>query len=493
MKLRDAIKNCFILNEPSSDTILQKDISTIVQDTRKVEKDCLFICIQGETFDGHDFVEEVIEAGAVAVVVEKIPENNTIPYILVKDTKKAMAQIASTFYDHPSQKLKIVGVTGTNGKTTITHLIDQIVEYCGDKSGLIGTMYNKVNKTILPTVNTTPDSMTIQRLYTDMIQQEVAVCSIEVSSHSLYLGRVWGTDFDIAVFTNLTQDHLDFHGSMDDYFLAKSLLFSQLGNTYGGNNKKTAIINCDDEHGEKLISLTAANVLTYGCKGTGEIQAKDISISPEGTTFTLKVLDKEFLVQTALIGDFNVYNLLAAVSACYAAGYPLEKILEAITALKGVKGRFELVPSKKDVTAIIDYAHTPDGLKNVLETIQKFSANKIYCVVGCGGDRDKTKRPIMADVAMKYADVSIFTSDNPRTENPEMILRDMTGHLEQDSYYMEVDRRKAIEKATKLAAPGDIILVAGKGHEDYQIIGKEKHHFDDAEVLTESAIKFKNS
>lgn len=491
MKLRDVIKNCFVLNELSSYNILQKNISTIVQDTRKVEKDCLFICIQGETFDGHDFVREVVEAGALAVVVEKIPENKNIPYILVKDTRKAMAQIASTFYGHPSQKMNIIGVTGTNGKTTITHLIDQIVEYCGEKSGIIGTMYNKVGKDIFPTVNTTPDSMTLQKLFHDMKNQEVAVCSVEVSSHSLYLGRVWGTDFDIAVFTNLTQDHLDFHGTMENYFFAKSLLFSQLGNTYGENDKKTAVINIDDEYGVKLIPVTAANVLTYGCKGQGEIQAKDVSVSSAGTTFTLKVLEEEFLIQTTLIGDFNVYNLLAAISASYVAGYPLEKIIEAVALLKGVKGRFELVPSKKGVTAIVDYAHTPDGLKNVLETIHKFSTNKIYCVVGCGGDRDKTKRPIMADMAMKYADVSMFTSDNPRTEDPEAILQDMTGHLEKGSYYLESDRRAAIERVTNLAEPGDIILVAGKGHEDYQIIGKEKHHFDDAEVLAESAMKFK--
>lgn len=485
MQLKEILENCLII-EISDKNILNLTIKSLSQNTQHVGENSLFICNKGYSFDSHDYVNEVVHDGALAVVVERIPDGIDVPYILVKDTQKAMAQIATTFLNHPSSQLKMIGVTGTNGKTTITHIIDYLIETCDDKSGVIGTMYNKIDQEIVPTVNTTPDSLTLQSILHEMHQADVDVCTMEVSSHGLQLGRSWGVDFDVAVFTNLTQDHLDFHKTMDDYFLAKSLLFSQLGNSYNSSKNKIAVINYDDPYGRKLIPLTAANVLTYGCKGFADVQAKDIKITPAGMTFTLKVFKEEWSVSTKLIGGFNVYNLLAAVTAVYSLGYPLEKIVKAIGGIEGVKGRFEVIPSKKGVTAIVDYAHTPDGLKNVLETANQFAENKVFCVVGSGGDRDKAKRPIMADIALEHADVAIFTSDNPRTEDPDEILKDMVSHLDQDSFILEVDRKKAIYRAVKLADEGDIILVAGKGHENYQIIGKTKHHFDDAEILQEA-------
>lgn len=482
MKVKELIKNCLVVEEISEASFLENEVTAISNDTREVQAGTLFVCIKGASFDSHDKVEEIIAKGAAAVIVERKPKNEQLPYILVKDTQKALAQIGNSFYKDPSEKLKLVGITGTNGKTTTTHLIHSIVEFCGQKAGIIGTMYNQIHEQKIPTVNTTPDNLTLQKLFAEMNEEEVAVCGMEVSSHGLQLGRTWGIDFDVAVFTNLTQDHLDFHPTMDDYFLAKSLLFTKLGNMYP-TRPKTAIINYDDPYGEKLMPLVTANVLSYGCKGKGDIQATNIQITPRGTSFTLQVFDKEYPLTTALIGDFNVYNILAAAASCYALGFAMDSIIEALESVKGVKGRFEVIPSKAGVTAIVDYAHTPDALANVLQTVKKFVKGKTICVVGCGGDRDRKKRPIMADIAMDNADISVFTSDNPRTEDPEQILKDMTDHLKGDSFIVEIDREKAIHQALAIAEEEDVIVVAGKGHENYQIIGKEKIHFDDGEVL----------
>lgn len=483
MNVKKVIENCLVLGKGTDTSFLEAEISAISTDTRDVQSGTLFVCIKGLSFDSHDKVEEIVAQGAIAVIVERKPENEDLPYILVKSTQKALAQVTNVFYDNPSEKLKLIGVTGTNGKTTTTHLIHAIVETCGKKAGMIGTMYNQIHEQKIPTSNTTPDSLTLQKLFAEMNEEGVAVCGMEVSSHGLQLGRTWGIDFDVAVFTNLTQDHLDFHPTVEDYFLAKSLLFTKLGNSYHSAAPKMAVINCDDLHGEKLIPLVTANVLTYGCKGKGDIQATDIQITPKGTKFTLKVFEAEYSLTTALIGDFNVYNILAAATACYALGFDMHQIIAAIEEVKGVKGRFEVIPSKKGVTAIVDYAHTPDALENVLHTVQKFVKGKIICVVGCGGDRDRKKRPIMADISIANADISVFTSDNPRTEDPQQILNDMTSHLVPDSYILEIDRAKAIHQALDIAEEHDVVVVAGKGHENYQIIGKEKTHFDDGEVL----------
>lgn len=481
MKLNNVLKYCFLL-EPA-DNLYDKEITAITQDTRQVTEGSLFIAIRGAAFDGHTMCQTAVEKGAVAVVVEQRPGDSTIPYILVPDTKKALAEIANAFYDNPSDQLKVVGVTGTNGKTTITHLIDQIANYLALKTAIIGTMYNKIDQQIFPTINTTPDSITIQKLFKKMNEAKVDVAALEVSSHGLVQGRTWGIHFDVAVFTNLTQDHLDFHGSMEEYFLAKSLLFSQLGNTYTRKNK-LAVINCDDPYGRKMSQLTSMNVLTYGCDG-GDLQASEIGIDSMGTTFTLSFQGMSYKLQTKLIGEFNIYNLLAAIGVCIGLGYNFEDVLDAIPTIKPVKGRFQLVPNAKKVAAIVDYAHTPDGLENVLETAQQIATKKLYCVVGCGGDRDKTKRPIMAEIALKYAEEVVFTSDNPRTEDPQKIVEEMVVGTKADNYLIELDRKKAIQLALDLAEEGDIVLVAGKGHETYQIIGEETIHFDDSEVISD--------
>lgn len=482
MKLSNLLHNVLVRQQNATLDPNQVEITTITQDTRKITPGSLFICIKGENFDGHQFIDEALKLGASAIVTEIIPTDSTVPFIYVGDSNKAMAHIANNFYHNPTEELTVYGITGTNGKTTLTHLIDAITREAGHKTGLIGTMYNKILDEEIPTVNTTPDTITLQNLFADMRDREVSHCAMEVSSHGLYQGRTWGIDFDVVVFTNLTQDHLEYHKTIEDYFLAKSLLFTQLGNTYT-NKPKTAIINIDDTYGQKLLPLTPHNIYTYGCHGRGDIQAQDIQIHSNGTRFTLNLLGKTYPVNTQLIGDFNVYNLLAAFGACYASGIKPELILSAIEKIKGVKGRFEIVPTPNDVTCIVDYAHTPDGLQNVLETINKFATKKIFCVVGCGGNRDTTKRPLMAKIAVDYATDVIFTSDNPRKEDPEKILADMVVSLNKEDYLLEVDRKKAINQALELAQPGDIVLVAGKGHENYQIIGTTKSHFDDKEVI----------
>lgn len=490
MKLKDLLDYCLLVEPMTDEGCLEIDIKSITQDTRQVTEGSLFVAIKGATFDGHQLVEEAMAQGAAAVVVERRPSDTTLPYILVPDTKKALAEIANAFYHNPSSQLQVVGVTGTNGKTTITHLVEQIANHLDRKTGIIGTMYNKIDQKRLPTINTTPDSITIQKLFHDMIQAGVEVAALEVSSHGLAQGRTWGIDFDIAVFTNFTQDHLDFHGSMAEYYLAKSLLFSQLGNTYTGKHK-LAVINRDDVYGRKIGELTSMNVVTYGCQGEGDIQARDIGIQGTGTHFTLDYHGQCYDIQTKLIGEFNVYNLLAAIGVAVGLGYELERVVASIPSLEPVAGRFQLVPNQKQVTAIVDYAHTPDGLENVLETAQKIATKDIFCVVGCGGDRDTTKRSLMGNIALKYATTVIFTSDNPRSENPLSIVADMVADttLSADDYLVEVDRKAAIELALNMAQEGDLVLVAGKGHETYQIIGETTTHFDDSEIIKDYQIK----
>lgn len=461
-------------------------ISSIEQDTRKVTAGTCFVCIKGTCFDGHSFVQQAIDQGAVLIVSEQ-PVASEVPVLIVSNTKKALAQLSSLFYQNPSKKLGMIGVTGTNGKTTITHLVAEILSNLGAATGIIGTMYAKYKETEIPTVNTTPDALTLQSILAEMETHRVQNCAMEVSSHGLVQGRVWGVDFDTAVFTNLSQDHLEYHHTMEEYFYAKSLLFSQLGNTYDEN--KRAVINIDDPYGEKLLQLTAQNVLTYGCSKQAMMRADNIKVSHEGTKFDLCFAGNSYPVSMKMIGDFNVYNALAAIGACYCQGYSIAAIISELSKITGVKGRFELVPNNKEVTVIVDYAHTPDGLLNVLQTAQKFAEGKIFCVVGCGGDRDPSKRSVMADIAIDYSDVPIFTSDNPRTEEPETILDEMTAHLSQEQYQRFVDRKKAIEAALEQASGKDVVLIAGKGHENYQIIGTTKHHFDDVEVVKEYFMK----
>lgn len=476
------------------DTLLIKDVNGSIEipindiqiDSRKIKKGDLFIALSGHTVDGHDFINKAIENGAVAILAEKehiVPEH--ITYIRVSDTRRAMAYVSSVFFNYPSSHLNLIGITGTNGKTTTTNLINAIFQEAGLVTGLIGTIHNKIGDIIEEAVNTTPESLELQRLLYRMKNKNVSHVIMEVSSHALVQGRVRGCDFNAAIFSNLTQDHLDYHHTMDEYKQAKSLLFSQLGNNVNG--RKFSILNNDDEVSKYYNSVSTAEVVSYGIKNISDFQAVNLSIGPNGSSFDLISPLGKYRVESKLIGKFNIYNLLSAIAVSFTQGIPMDVILTAIKKVEGVNGRFEPIFLGQNFTTIIDFAHTPDSLENVLSTITNFSNNSgsIYTLIGCGGDRDKTKRPIMASIAEKYSDFVILTSDNPRHESPEAILDDMEKGITGSNYKRFVDRKDAIEFVINHASENDIILIAGKGHENYQIIGDTKHHFSDKEIASE--------
>jgi len=462
------------------------EIQDIVQDNRKVSSGSLFICIEGLTVDGHQFAEDAANKGAAAILAEK-PLNVNIPVILVPSTKRAMAILADFFYGQPTKKMRLVGITGTNGKTTTSHLIEQIFRDAGEKTGLIGTMYMKIADNVLDTKNTTPDSLTLQNTFKQMLDEGVSTAVMEVSSHALDQGRVFGCDYDVAVFTNITQDHLDYHHTMEAYLRAKSLLFAQLGNAYNYEHPKFAVLNMDDSGSKQIQKETAAHIVTYGIDNqSAQFTAKDIEMNSKGTSFTLISPEGETRIHLQLIGKFSIYNILAAISVGYVLNIPLDSIIQSVEKVKGVSGRFELVHAGQDFPIIVDYAHTPDSLENVLKTVQQFAKKRIFVVVGCGGDRDRTKRPIMAQIACQYATDPIFTSDNPRSENPAAIIKEMEEGVEGLSYVKFVDRKEAIQYAIQNASEGDVVLIAGKGHETYQIIGDKINDFDDRVVASEA-------
>ena len=478
MKLQDLIKH---IHNASITNNSNPTITSIEMDSRKVTPGCLFICIKGFTVDGHDFVAKAIDNGAVAILSEK-ELNVSVPVVKVNDTKRAMAILADTFYQQPSHKLHLIGVTGTNGKTTITHLIESVFQKHNVNTGMIGTINMKINGRTYPTSNTTPEIIVLQQMFHKMLEEDVKAVVMEVSSHALDLGRVRGCDFDVAVFTNLTQDHLDYHSSMEEYKFAKGMLFSSLGNSYNISKPKFAILNVDDPASALYKKLTAGEVVTYGIDNPSDYYAKNIQMTPKGTTFELCYQGETKVVQIKLVGKFSVYNVLACIAACHVSNIPMDTILEAMEEITGVSGRYELVDEGQDFSVIVDYAHTPDSLENVLNTSNQLVEGKLFCLIGCGGDRDRTKRPLMAQAAVKYSDIPIFTSDNPRTEDPEQIFADMEKGVEGEEYTVIKDRKEAIEYAINKANRGDVIIIAGKGHETYQQIGKETFPFDDREV-----------
>lgn len=482
MKLTDLLN---ALTYYRKDDASNPEVKSIEMDSRKVTDGALFVCLKGHKFDGHLFVDEVVEKGAVALIAER-PVKADVPVVYVSDSRRALAILSDAFYGQPSHELNLFGVTGTNGKTTVTQLIQHIHNEAGISSGVIGTIGIQFNNETIEVHNTTPESLDLQRAFRLMVDDGVKACAMEVSSHALHQGRVRGLDFNIGVFTNLTQDHLDYHHTMADYLQAKSLLFSQLGNTYSKDSLKLAVINQDDPAAETLKRMTSAQVLTYGLARDADFRARHITITGRGTGFEWVTNEGVFPVQMKLIGKFSVYNVLAAGLACYASGIPMETIIKAVENMEGVPGRFEPVIGGQSFTVIVDYAHTPDSLENALKAIQAFSEGRIITVVGCGGDRDRKKRPIMARTSLKYSDRSIFTSDNPRTEDPEAILQEMQEGLQTDDYQVIVDRRQAIREAIQQAGEQDVILIAGKGHETYQIIGTEIFDFDDRLVALEA-------
>jgi UDP-N-acetylmuramoyl-L-alanyl-D-glutamate--2,6-diaminopimelate ligase len=461
------------------------EITSIENDNRRVTPGSLFICIKGYTVDGHDFAGSAVKNGAAAVLAEReLPVN--VPVIVVKDTVRAMAVLADAFFGQPSQKLHMVGITGTNGKTTTSHIIEQIFKDAGQKTGLIGTMYTKIGEQIFEVKNTTPESLTLQKTFKRMVDEQVESAVMEVSSHALVYGRVHGTDYNVAVFTNLTQDHLDYHKTMEEYRKAKGLLFSQLGNAFNHDKPKFAVLNADDPASDEFAMLTTAHILTYGIENHADLQAINIAMTASGTSFDLVSPFGVKKVNIQLIGKFSIYNVLASIGAAVVSGLSLDDIIASVEGVKGVSGRFEVVDAGQDFSVIVDYAHTPDSLENVLKTIQQFAQKRVFCVVGCGGDRDRTKRPLMAKIACEYSTDAIFTSDNPRSEDPAEIIKDMEEGVKGEVYTSIIDRKEAIQHAVKNAKSGDVILIAGKGHETYQQIGDRTFDFDDRIVAREA-------
>ena len=478
MKLNELLT---YLHDNLSVSTANPTISSIEMDSREVKPGSLFICINGYTVDGHDYAQKAVENGAVAILAER-ELDVTVPVVLVKDTKRAMAVLADIFHGQPTHSMHLIGVTGTNGKTTTTHIIESILNEANKKTGLIGTMYMKIGDLQREVKNTTPESLTLQKTFSDMKDAEVTHAVMEVSSHALHLGRIHGCDFNVAVFTNLTQDHLDYHKTMEAYKYAKGLLFAQLGNRFDHNRIKYAVLNEDEEASEDFKKMTSAKIVTYGIDRNADIMAKDVRMTSKGTTFQLITPVGTRSVTIQMVGKFSVYNVLAAVAATISSSIELDVIVKAIETIEGVRGRFELVDGGQDFTLIVDYAHTPDSLENVLHTIKQFAEGKIYCIIGCGGDRDKTKRPLMAKIAVENSDEPIFTSDNPRSEDPRRILEDMEKGVDGQYYTSIINREEAISYAIMNAKKGDVILIAGKGHETYQQIGNETFDFDDREI-----------
>jgi UDP-N-acetylmuramoyl-L-alanyl-D-glutamate--2,6-diaminopimelate ligase len=465
------------------------DIHRIQYDSRKVERGDCFVALRGVGTDGHKFVEAAMEQGAKVVVLEQdatLPDSyfmhSHVVKVVVPDSRKALALISANYFSLPSRQLTMVGVTGTNGKTTTTHLVKSILEAGGQRVGLIGTIEYKIGDEVIPASHTTPESLELNGMLAQMLKSGCQFVSMEVSSHALHQSRVYGIDYDVAVFTNLTQDHLDYHGTMDEYFKAKKILFDSL------SEDAVAVTNCDDEWGMKIVSTTKGRTISYGVSEKADVRATDIRLSMDGTTFKVRSANKEYSVSSPLVGRFNVYNILSAYSTGIALGYEHEKIALGISNVKNVRGRFECISSPKGWTAIIDYAHTPDALEKCLRTIHdvlpRENRGRIITVFGAGGDRDRTKRPLMGKIAGNLSDIAIVTSDNPRTEDPQQIINEIvTGIPREAVVSLEVDRRTAIHSALRQARAGDIVLIAGKGHEDYQVIGKEKRHFSDREVV----------
>lgn len=448
-------------------------------DSRKIKQGDVFIALEGSIVDGHTFISKAIENGAKTVLVEKdVDKVEGINYFLVDGLREKMGIIASNFYGYPQNQLKIVGVTGTNGKTTTTYILESIL---GEKNvARIGTVEYKIGDKIIPAPNTTPSSLEIIKICKKALEKNIKYLIMEVSSHGLEIGRVNMLRFEAGIFTNLTLDHLDYHKTMENYYLAKRKLFDLV------KDKKNSIINIDDEYGKRYLEYT--NGISYGI-GQGNIQGEIKQITREGQEVTIKIFEKEYKINLRLLGRYNLSNLLGAIGAVKTLGLSDEEIISKIPLIHGAPGRFEPVKIDRDFTVIVDYAHTGDALENILKSINEFKTNRVITVFGCGGDRDKTKRPIMGGIAEKYSDIVIVTSDNPRTEDPEEIIKDIVVGLTKENHIIEIHREKAIEKAISLAEKNDIILIAGKGHENYQVIGREKIHFDDKEEVIKAIKK----
>lgn len=476
MKLSQILKGIKVLNEYSD-----IDVLDVTQDSRLVKEGSLFVCIKGAAFDGHSVAGEMLTKGACAVVVEK--DMGLDNQVIVENTRGIFSYICANFFSNPAEKLKLIGLTGTNGKTTTTFLIKQILENVGKKVGLIGTVQNMIGDEAYPAKYTTPDPYELQKLFSQMVEAGCEYCVMEVSSQALAQGRVNGVRFAVGAFTNLTQDHLDYHKTWENYFNAKRLLFE---------NCDIAVTNADDENGLKIIEgLNFDKVVTYAVnRNDVTYVAKNVTFKSNGVEYEL-VGDKIGRCSCPIPGRFSVYNSLCAASCALALGISFEQVLMAISKSKGVKGRIEVVPCDRDFTIIIDYAHSPDGLENIISSLKEIAKGRVVTLFGCGGDRDKTKRPKMGKIAAELSDYCIVTSDNPRSENPSEIIQDILEGMKgvKTSYTVVENRKEAIAYAIEHAKKDDIILLAGKGHETYQILPTGTIHFDEREAVAEILAK----
>lgn len=471
------------------------EIHGIQYDSRKIEKGDLFVAMKGVLTDGHNYISTAVSNGATAIVLENdtaFPDSffmhAGVVKIVVGNSRQALALMSANYFGHPAKQLRLVGVTGTNGKTTTTYLVKHLLESSSPtlqgKVGLIGTIEYIIGGEKYPATHTTPESLELHKLFAAMVERHCTHVVMEVSSHSLHQDRVYGLEFDAAVFMNLTQDHLDYHGTMANYFAAKKILFDGL------SSSSWAITNADDDSGREIVRGTKASILTYGTVADADITARSVSLSMDRTGFTLCYHDTEIAMQSPLVGSFNVSNVLAACSVGFALGIPAAAMQKSVASMVSVPGRFEKIFSNHGWFAIVDYAHTPDALEKCLNTIRgvlpDHRSSRIITVFGAGGDRDKAKRPLMGKVVDALSDVVVVTSDNPRTEDPNAIIDNvLAGVSRKDNLFVEPNRRRAIASALSMAEAEDVVLIAGKGHEDYQIIGTTKHHFSDREIVEE--------
>ena len=476
-KVRDILYKVSLVSTSGD---MEKEIESIALDSRKVTPGTLFVAVQGTQVDGHDYIKAATGNGAVAVVCEKLPSQiqQGITYVAVKDSAEALGIIAANFYDNPSEKLKLVGVTGTNGKTTVATLLFDLYRKLGFSTGLLSTVNNRINNKVIPASHTTPDAISLNATLADMVEKGCDYCFMEASSHAIDQRRIAGLMFQGAIFTNISHDHLDYHKTFDAYIKAKKRLFDDMPSS------GFVLSNVDDKRGRIMLQNTKASKNTYALKSAAEFRAKLVANTLQGLEMEIEGRNVWF----KLIGDFNAYNLLAVYAAAVLLGEDPDEVLKQLSLMEGAPGRFEQIISKADITAIVDYAHTPDALKNVLGTIDELRTGneQVITVVGCGGNRDKAKRPLMASVACKLSNKVVLTSDNPRDEDPIEIIKDMQAGVSPADYKKTVvvaDREEAIKTACLLANKKDIILVAGKGHELYQEIKGVKHPFDDKEVL----------
>lgn len=488
MKLDQLLKN---LEQKTIRGSANPEIKGITYDSRSVSEGYLFVAIKGLELDGHDYIENAIKQGATVILgedEEKLRSCSADMCLHTADARKALAVLAGTFYGNPSQSLGLIGVTGTNGKTSTTMLLKTILRSAGHKTGLFGTIENTLDDEILPASHTTPESRDLQEMLGVLVDKGADYAVMEVSSHALALDRVYGCDFRAGVFTNLTQDHLDFHPDMEDYFQAKLRLFRQIDELEASDPQgRYLVLNSDDPYSKKIANTVSCKVLYYGIHKKSDYMAKNIRVGLNGIYFEMTHPGGTLEMHLRMTGEFTVYNCLAAVAIALEEGIETDIIRNALAETK-VPGRFEPVQEGQDFAVVVDYAHTPDSLQNAIRTARQVAVNRVITIFGCGGDRDRSKRPIMGQIGTEESDYSIITSDNPRTEDPSAIIKDvLAGAVEDKNKYESItDRRKAIQKGIAMAKKGDLVLIAGKGHEDYQIIGAKKYPFSDLLVAREA-------